>query len=95
MTRTPPVSPLYITQMLSSVGPIMLLLEGGYNLSETAKCTEQCMRVLLGEAPPPLEGEIHESQRGRDAILEALEAQAPFWRAARENLAVLRSSWRQ
>jgi len=84
----------HFTQMLASVGPIMLLLEGGYNLSQTAKCTEQCMRVLLGEAPPPLPAELPESQRGRQSILEALEAQAPHWQAARHKLAELSATWK-
>lgn len=44
----------HLTTMLASLGPTVVLLEGGYNLSTTAKCTEQVVRVLLGEAPPPL-----------------------------------------
>ncbi|KAF5831193.1 histone deacetylase 7 [Dunaliella salina] len=82
----------HFTQMLASVGPIMLVLEGGYNLSQTAKSTEQCMRILLGEAPAPLP-ELSESQRGRQSILEALEAQAPYWQAARQKLAELSVVW--
>ncbi len=42
------------TAMLGQVAPLVLLLEGGYNLTATASATEACMRVLLGEAPAPL-----------------------------------------
>jgi len=80
-------------QMLSTVAPIMLLLEGGYNLSQTAKCTEHCMRVLLGEDPPPLPLDLQASDRGREAIIEALEAQAPYWQAAQDKLAALSVAW--
>jgi histone deacetylase 6 len=44
----------YMTEMLASLGPIALLLEGGYNLSSTAHATEHAVRVLLGESPQPL-----------------------------------------
>jgi len=80
------------SQKLASVGPIMLLLEGGYNLSATAACTEQCMRVLLGETPPSLSADAAPlSEQGRQAIIETLTAQAEFWQAARDRLEVLSS----
>ncbi len=45
-------------QMLSSLGPCMLLLEGGYNLAATAACTAECVPLLglglgLGHARTP------------------------------------------
>ena len=43
-----------MTAMLQMVAPLAVLLEGGYNLSATAAGTEACLRVLLGERPPPL-----------------------------------------
>lgn len=79
--------------MLSTVGPIMLVLEGGYNLSATAQCTEQCMRVLLGESPPPLAADLTVSEQGKEGILEALQAQAPYWQSAREKLEALSQGW--
>lgn len=75
-----------LSQMLSEVGPIMLVLEGGYNLSATAASTEQCMRVLLGEAPIPLTEGLSTSKQGRRAMLETLQAHAEYWPSAREKL---------
>ena len=43
-----------MTAQLQLVAPCVALLEGGYNLLATARCTEACVRVLLGERPPPL-----------------------------------------
>lgn len=74
-------------QMLAELGPIMLLLEGGYNLEATAACTEACVRVLLGEAPPALPAQPPVSRQARAGILEALEAHAPHWQVARIELA--------
>lgn len=44
----------HVTHMLRGVAPLALVLEGGTNLSATSRAVEGCMRVLLGEAPPPL-----------------------------------------
>lgn len=51
------------------------------------------MRVLLGEDPPPLPLDLQASDRGREAIIEALEAQAPYWQAAQDKLAALSVAW--
>jgi hypothetical protein len=44
----------HLTASLLALAPCVLLLEGGYNLRSTALSTEACLRVLLGQAPPPL-----------------------------------------
>ena len=44
----------HMTAMLQPIAPLAVLLEGGYNLSATAAATEACLRVLLGQRPPPL-----------------------------------------
>ncbi len=54
--RVSPAAFGHLTALLSAVAPSVLLLEGGYNLTATAAATEACLRVLLGEAPAPLEG---------------------------------------
>ena len=43
-----------MTAMLQPLGPMAVLLEGGYNLSATAASTEACLRVLLGQRPAAL-----------------------------------------
>ncbi len=44
----------WMTEQLQAVAPLVVLLEGGYNLSITAASTEACMRVLLGQRAPRL-----------------------------------------
>lgn len=39
-----------LTSLLRRVAPLVMLLEGGYNLKSTAICTEACLKVLLGES---------------------------------------------
>ena len=52
------------------------MLQGGYNLEATAAGVEACMRVCLGERPPPLRPDGRElpapSAAGLAAIREAL-----------------------
>ncbi len=36
-------------------GKLVLALEGGYNVDVTGKCVAECVKVLLGEDPPPAE----------------------------------------
>lgn len=71
----------HMTATLKAVAPIVLLLEGGYNLLATATATEACLRVLLGEAPPHLPGNRHPSPLGLQAIQQALLVQARWWRS--------------
>ncbi|KAI8463818.1 MAG: hypothetical protein J3K34DRAFT_388866, partial [Monoraphidium minutum] len=51
--RLTPAAFAGMTAALMRVAPVALLLEGGYNLAATAAATEACVRVLMGEAPPP------------------------------------------
>jgi histone deacetylase 6 len=56
----------------------VLALEGGYNLAAIAASAEACLRVLLGDAPPPLD--VGDPSPGAVRILEeVLAAQRPFW----------------
>ncbi|KAJ9505546.1 hypothetical protein QJQ45_011854 [Haematococcus lacustris] len=73
----------HMTALLKPVAPLVLLLEGGYNLSATAASTEACLRVLLGEAPPCLPGPRHPSWVGRCGIQAAQAVQACYWRSVR------------
>ncbi len=69
----------HMTAALMPIAPCVLLLEGGYNLTATARSTEACLRVLLGERPPPLPGQSHVTPFGRLAILTAQQVQARYW----------------
>lgn len=73
----------HMTAMLQMVAPTALLLEGGYNLLAVAKSTEACVRVLLGERPPPLPAHQPASEAGMGAIAVALRVQARYWRSVR------------
>lgn len=70
----------HMTAQLQLVAPCVALLEGGYNLLATARCTEACVRVLLGERPPPLPGRQPASPAALSAIGEAVQEQAAYWR---------------
>ena len=46
--------------------------QGGYNLRATACSVEACVRVLLGEAPPPLPRPVAPTSVGLCGIARAL-----------------------
>eukprot|EP00197_Chlamydomonas_leiostraca_P007182 CAMPEP_0202865778 /NCGR_PEP_ID=MMETSP1391-20130828/6346_1 /ASSEMBLY_ACC=CAM_ASM_000867 /TAXON_ID=1034604 /ORGANISM="Chlamydomonas leiostraca, Strain SAG 11-49" /LENGTH=639 /DNA_ID=CAMNT_0049545655 /DNA_START=304 /DNA_END=2223 /DNA_ORIENTATION=- len=79
--RVTPECFAHMTAALKAVAPIVLLLEGGYNLLSTATSTEACLRVLLGEQCPHLPGHRHPSPLGLRAIQQALLVQARWWRS--------------
>lgn len=68
----------HLTHLLSGLAPrgLGLLLEGGYNLAVTASAVEGCLRVLLGEAPPPLPGPWATTAEGWVAIMNAMQVNA-------------------
>jgi len=69
----------HMTSALMKVAPTVLLLEGGYNLLSTAVSTEACLRVLLGQPPPPLPSPRHPSPFGWLAIQAAKKALCRYW----------------
>lgn len=73
----------HLTALLKAVAPLVLILEGGYNLASTAASTEACLRVLLGEQPPHLPGPRHPTHVGLRGIQDALMVQARYWRSLR------------
>jgi hypothetical protein len=82
----------HLTAMLASLGPLVLLLEGGYNLDATAASTEACVRVLLGDPPAPLQADQSLlGRQARDAITAALDAQQRYWPSAAAQLSEVRS----
>lgn len=44
----------HMTAKLKQVASLAVLLEGGYSDKATAKATEACLRVLLGQTAPDL-----------------------------------------
>ncbi|KXZ56688.1 hypothetical protein GPECTOR_1g62 [Gonium pectorale] len=71
----------HLTYLLAGVAPkgLGLLLEGGYNLSATADAVEGCLRVLQGEAPPPLPGPWATTSAGWVGIMNAMQIHSRYW----------------
>lgn len=67
--------------MLKAIAPVVIILEGGYNLDMTARSTEACLRVLLGETPPMLPGPRYASTVGCRGIHDALTIQSHYWKS--------------
>lgn len=67
--------------MLKAIAPVVIILEGGYNLDMTARSTEACLRVLLGETPPMLPGPRYASTVGCRGIHDALTIQSRYWKS--------------
>mmetsp|Transcript_13788 Transcript_13788/g.29739 ORF Transcript_13788/g.29739 Transcript_13788/m.29739 type:complete len:574 (+) Transcript_13788:188-1909(+) len=79
--RLTPECYAHMTSMLKAVAPVVLLLEGGYNLRSTAVSTEACLRVLLGEPPASLPGMRYPSAFGWQAIQRCIQVQAQYWQS--------------
>jgi len=63
-------------------GKLLLMLEGGYNVHQTAECAEQCARALLGEPAPALDEGSLACSADTDAVLQrVIAAQARHWPA--------------
>ena len=75
----------HLTALLQPVAPLAVLLEGGYNLDVTARSVAACMRVLLGERPPPLARlAAVPSASGLATIREVITVQVPdVWLATK------------
>jgi hypothetical protein len=60
MMKVTPLGYAHMTAELCTLagGRCVLALEGGYNCEIIAKCTEACLRVLLGEEPSALEADL-------------------------------------
>ena len=57
-------------------GRLVLALEGGYDLDAISRSAEACLRVLLGEAAPPMSNKSSKATRILDAVVNA---QKPYW----------------
>jgi acetoin utilization deacetylase AcuC-like enzyme len=61
-------------------GRLVLVTEGGYDLSALTECLELTVAVVAGEKPalPPINDPP--SRRATDAIAKVRAAHAPYWR---------------
>ena len=66
---------------LQGIAPMVVLLEGGYNLDSTSASVEAVMRVLLGEALPRLPRHRTPKLTGALSIKMAISAQAGHWQS--------------
>jgi hypothetical protein len=65
-----------MTALLQPVAPLVLLLEGGYNLAATAASVEACVRVLCGEQPARMQHPLLPTRVGLAGIHAALNVQS-------------------
>uniref|UniRef100_A0A7N8Y6U3 Protein deacetylase HDAC6 n=1 Tax=Mastacembelus armatus TaxID=205130 RepID=A0A7N8Y6U3_9TELE len=76
----------HLTHLLMSLagGRILLILEGGYNLTSISDSMAMCTSVLLGDHPPslvmPLPPPHHSAV---ETIREVIRHHAPYWRSLR------------
>ncbi|KAM3618744.1 uncharacterized protein V6R79_024434 [Siganus canaliculatus] len=76
----------HMTHQLMSLagGRVLLILEGGYNLSSISDSMAMCTSVLLGDAPPSLATPLPPPHRcAVAAINDVIGHHAPYWRSLR------------
>jgi hypothetical protein len=82
--RVSPAGYAHMVALLRPVAPLVVLLEGGYNLRATAESVEACMRVLAGDRPPPLPRGAAPTAVGLQGVSQALAAQRRYWRCLQD-----------
>ncbi|XP_078680194.1 protein deacetylase HDAC6-like isoform X1 [Branchiostoma floridae x Branchiostoma belcheri] len=72
----------HMTHMLSSLagGRVVLLLEGGYNLSSISESMSECTKILLGDPCPPFEYSPPREE-AVESILSTLHVHQKYWRS--------------
>ncbi|XP_072222658.1 histone deacetylase 6 isoform X2 [Leuresthes tenuis] len=76
----------HLTHMLMSLagGRVLLILEGGYNLTSISDSMAMCTSVLLGDPPPPLVTPLPPPHHSAVAAMnEVIRHHAPYWRSLR------------
>ncbi|KAM6924434.1 histone deacetylase 6 [Xenentodon cancila] len=76
----------HLTRMLMSLagGQVLLILEGGYNLTSISDSMAMCTSMLLGDLPPSLATPLPPSHHSAvAAINEVIRHHAPYWRSLR------------
>ncbi|XP_058245625.1 histone deacetylase 6 [Hemibagrus wyckioides] len=71
-------------QLLSlAAGRVLVILEGGYNLTSISTSMAMCTSMLLGDAPPQLPPLPPPHPSAAISINNVLRAHAPYWRSLR------------
>ncbi|KAK2850937.1 hypothetical protein Q5P01_007213 [Channa striata] len=76
----------HLTHLLMSLagGRVLLILEGGYNLSSISDSMAMCTSVLLGDPPPSLVTPLAPPHHSAVATInEVIRHHAPYWRSLR------------
>ncbi|XP_040008234.1 histone deacetylase 6 [Xiphias gladius] len=76
----------HLTHLLMSLagGRVLLILEGGYNLSSISDSMVMCTSVLLGDPPPSLVTPLPPPHHSAVATInEVIRHHAPYWRSLR------------
>uniref|UniRef100_A0A3Q3WE58 Protein deacetylase HDAC6 n=1 Tax=Mola mola TaxID=94237 RepID=A0A3Q3WE58_MOLML len=76
----------HLTHLLMSLagGRVLLILEGGYNLSSISDSMAMCTSMLLGDPPPPLMAPFPSPHHSAVATInEVIRHHAPYWRSLR------------
>ncbi|CAL8324506.1 unnamed protein product [Merluccius merluccius] len=79
----------HLTHLLCSLagGKVLIILEGGYNLTSISVSMAMCTSVLLGDPPPPLATPLPPPHLSAVAtITKVLRCHAPYWAALRINI---------
>ncbi|XP_034027750.1 histone deacetylase 6 [Thalassophryne amazonica] len=84
--RVTPEGYAHLTHLLMSLagGRVLLILEGGYNLSSISSSMAMCTSVLLGDAPPPSAKPYSPPHPSAMATInQVIQYHAPYWRSMR------------
>ncbi|XP_068454722.1 histone deacetylase 6 [Clinocottus analis] len=76
----------HLTHLLMSLagGRVLLILEGGYNLTSISDSLAMCTSVLLGDPPPPLVRPLPPPHHSAVATInEVIRHHAPYWMSLR------------
>ncbi|KAM4610227.1 histone deacetylase 6 isoform 2-T6 [Polymixia lowei] len=79
----------HLTHLLTSLagGRVLLILEGGYNLTSISDSMAMCTSVLLGDPPPPLATPLPPPHhRAVKTINQVIRCHAPYWASLRVHL---------
>nr|XP_033779735.1 histone deacetylase 6 isoform X2 [Geotrypetes seraphini] len=67
-------------------GRVVLVLEGGYNLTSISESMSMCTRTLLGEAPPVLAKLKSPQPSALQSISNTIHAHLKYWKSLRLNV---------
>ncbi|XP_077437825.1 protein deacetylase HDAC6 isoform X4 [Vanacampus margaritifer] len=79
----------HLTRMLMSLacGRVLLILEGGYNLTSISDSMAMCTSVLLGDPPPSLATPLPPPHHAAVAVInEVIRHHASYWKSLRINI---------